>query len=117
MVLVVDDDEAFRRSLTLLLTAYGFQVRGFASGEELLAACDGAERGCLLADVHLPGIDGFRIVELLRGRGVGIPALLMTGRPDPDMRDRAAAAGLPAVLEKPLPGHLLIKAIREALAD
>lgn len=115
MVLVVDDDEAFRRSMTLLLTACGFAVRSFTCGEDLLAACDDEARGCLVIDVHLPGLDGFRTIEQLRARGSTLPALLMTGRPDESMREQAAAGGLPDVLEKPLPGHVLVQAIRTVL--
>ena len=118
-VVVIDDDDAFRHSLTMVLSAFGFEVRSFASAEEFIAVCDsqtrGQTQGCLLIDVHLPGLDGFDAIEELRRRGLSMPALLMTGRPDAAMRERAAAASLPPVMEKPTPAAVLIEAIRRAL--
>jgi FixJ family two-component response regulator len=54
-VFLVDDDEALRRATTRMLTASGFEVRGFASAEEYLAGLDAAAAGCLLLDLRLPG--------------------------------------------------------------
>ncbi len=115
MVVVIDDDDAFRHSLTMMLAAFGFEVRSFASAEEFIAVFDGGTRGCLLIDVHMPGLDGFHAIEELRRRGLSMPALLMSGRPDAAMRKRAAAAGLPPVMEKPTPASVLIDAVRRAL--
>jgi FixJ family two-component response regulator len=66
-------------------------------------------------DIELPGMNGFRIVEELNIRGLTFPTLLMTGRPGKAVNDRATAAGLPPILEKPLAGRTLVDAIRTAL--
>lgn len=117
LLMVVDDDEGFRSSLVMLLSACGFTVRSFASGEDFLAACDEGTDACLIIDVHLPGLDGFQTIDQARRQGLTMPALLMTGRPEAGMHARAAAVGLPPLLEKPTPGHVLLQAIRDALGS
>jgi two-component system, LuxR family, response regulator FixJ len=91
MVLLVDDDEAIRRSLTLLLAACGFEVRCFESGEDLLTTIN-EEPACLVLDIELPGMNGFRIVEELNIRGLTFPTLLMTGRPGKAVKALSALA-------------------------
>ena len=68
LVLLVDDDEAVRRSLKRLLAANGFRVETFASAEELLDASLPEDTGCLVLDVRLPGLDGLGLQRLLAYR-------------------------------------------------
>ena len=66
IVYVVDDDEAVRRSLLMLLFPQGLAVQGFASGEDFLAAVDPQQPGCVILDLRLGGMSGLQVFERLR---------------------------------------------------
>ena len=115
-VIVVDDDAAVRDSLKFALELEGMNVRVYGGGAELLADADALSRGCLVVDYSMPAMDGLELVGRLRGRKVGLPAILITGKANEDLRHRAARAGFRLVLEKPLEDGALVDGIRSALA-
>src|SRR5690349_3294374 len=100
-VFVVDDDEAVRDSLRLLLEADGRLVRDFAGGPELLAGLPDAPAGCLVLDYQMPVIDGLDLLDRLRARKVSLPVIFITGLCDARLRRRARGSGVQAILEKP----------------
>jgi two-component system, LuxR family, response regulator FixJ len=108
MIILIDDDDATRDSVRLLLECEGLLVRDFASCAEFLAAEGTAHPDCLILDIHMPGITGIEFLERLRARGASVPAILMTGDPTPEIGKRAAAADVVAVLEKPFQGSELV---------
>jgi FixJ family two-component response regulator len=65
LVYIVDDDEAVRDSMRLLVESSGFSTRDFASADLFLKA-DSADLGCLLLDLHMPGTSGIELLRLLR---------------------------------------------------
>jgi FixJ family two-component response regulator len=115
-VIVVDDDAAVRDSLKFALELEGMTVRVYGGGAELLADGPVPARGCLVVDYSMPAMNGLELVDRLRGRHVGLPAILITGKADQDLRHRAASAGVRLVLEKPLEDGALVEGIRSALA-
>ena len=100
LVYVVDDDQAVRHSTRFLLESEGYRVETFAGGPELLAAFPGPSPACVLLDQVMTGMDGFEVLGRLRALGASVPVVLITGHPDPGIRMRAKAAGVPLV-EKP----------------
>jgi FixJ family two-component response regulator len=119
-ITIVDDDEAVRHSLQALLEAAGLSVDVYPTGEDFLAAADAARGaaggpGCLILDLHLPGLDGIEILERLRDAGATTPVILISARFDPSTRARAAQAGALALLEKPLRERALLDGIERAL--
>jgi two-component system response regulator FixJ len=115
LISVVDDDEAGRESLAALLGAAGFSVALYGSGEEFLAAFDPTPRGCLLLDVHLPGMTGLEVGAIVNQNVPGFPLILISGRIDYVIRARAADFGALA-LAKPLSDDMLVAAIERAIA-
>ena len=115
VILVVDDDEAVRHSLSNLMESEGFAVCAFSNGRDLLNEVSLPATVCLVVDYHMPGMNGLELVSALRGRGVSIPAILITGNPTEYVRDRAAAIAV-LVLEKPGLGSHLLDCVREAVA-
>jgi two-component system, LuxR family, response regulator FixJ len=115
-VLVVDDDEAVRRSLLFALALEGLDVRAYPDAAALLGEAGLPGRGCLVIDHCMPGMDGVELVGRLRGRAVILPAILITGRATEALRRRAARAGFRQVVEKPFEDGALLDGIRAALA-
>ncbi|MGU3407845.1 response regulator [Methylobacterium brachiatum] len=64
----------------------------------------------------MPDMDAFQLVCRLRERNIGLPAILITGRPLDDLHHRAEAAGFRCVVEKPFEGGSLLESIQDALA-
>jgi FixJ family two-component response regulator len=100
-IFIVDDDPAVLHSTRFLLESEGHPVAAFTSGEALLEAFPGPSPALVLLDQLMPGIDGLEVCSRLRGLDARVPVVLITGHPDPNIRTRAHAAGVPLV-EKPL---------------
>lgn len=111
LVIVVDDDAAVRHSLKFSLELEGFAVRLYAGGPELLRANGLADCACLVIDQNMPGLTGIETVCELRDRHIDVPAILITGRPNPALSASAHRASVD-IIEKPLFGNALIDGIR-----
>jgi len=115
LVIVVDDDAAVRDSLKFSLETEGFRVRAFSSGAELLESSQNEVPSCLVIDQNMPGIAGLELIEMMRARHAGAPAILITGHPSGALKRRAESASIP-IVEKPLLGTLLVDVIRHSIA-
>jgi two-component system response regulator FixJ len=115
LIFIVDDDDAVRDSLRLLLEAHGMIVEDFKTTAEFEAADRGHPRTCLILDLHLPGTGGLDYLASLGEDGPGLPVIMVTGRGDGASRARAIELGAVAFLEKPVDGHELLSAIERAL--
>ena len=101
MIFIVEDDDATRDSLRLLLEAEGFDAQEFAAGRPFLDAARPVTGDCLILDVHMPGMSGLEVLEELRRRACRLPSIVVTAQADGTTRARALAGGDLAVLEKP----------------
>ena len=113
-VFIVDDDEAVRAGLGALLTARGFDVRSFESAETFLSAPPAKANACLLLDVRMPGMSGLELQRELKGRGIALPIIMITGHGDVPMAVAALKGGAVDFLEKPFDADVLLAAIDEA---
>jgi FixJ family two-component response regulator len=112
---VVDDDDSLRTALLRLLTAAGFEVRGYAStGEFLLHPPDGP--GCVLLDVRLPGPSGLELQDAMREHAIDLPVIFLTAHADVCSSVRAMKSGAVDFLEKPVDRDTLLGALARALA-
>lgn len=107
-VILVEDDDAIRRSFQLLLRARGFDVRAYASSGYALSDKQNRSAACLIADLILPGADGFELLHSLRADGWAGPAILISGYMTPERAKQAQDAGFDAILEKPVSDSRLI---------
>lgn len=109
---VVEDDDAVRHSLCTLIESMGCSAHAFASAEAYLAGPGGQGADGLVTDYSLPGMSGVVLLETLRGRGVAIPAIVVSanGR---GIAAAAARAGAAAVLRKPLAAEALSRWLEE----
>ena len=116
-VYVIDDDEAVRDSMRVLLESFGIGVSDYASAGDFLARVSAPANGCMLLDLHMPGMSGLELLELMRRRGWDLPVIVITGRSDDLLKERALRAGVVALLDKPVDESTLMNALDRALAD
>jgi two-component system, LuxR family, response regulator FixJ len=115
MIFIVDDDDATRDSLRLLVECEGFEAHDFVSGRSFLDAVRPADGDCLVLDINMPGMNGFEVLDELRRRGDRLPVIVITAWPDSATRSRARAAGVAAFLEKPNRADELLALIRRVV--
>jgi FixJ family two-component response regulator len=114
-VLVVDDDPSFRRGLQRLLKAEAFQVELFSSADEVLARGPLDGPGCILLDLHLPGINGLDLQAEFVRQGITTPIVFLTGQGDIRSSVTAMRAGAVDFLTKPVPKAALMAALGQAI--
>lgn len=114
---VVDDDDAVRSSLRLLLKSVGLPTVAHASAHEFLAAWDGDQPGCLVLDVRMPGMSGIELQAELNQRGAIIPVIFISGHGDIPMAVEAIQHGAFDFLQKPFRDQDLIDRVQRALAS
>ena len=112
-VCIVDDDDAVRDSLCVLLDSYGMAVRAYASAGQFLEQPATAV-DCLVFDLHMPDMTGLELAETLRARSIATPIIIITGRSDPNLASRLERAGVMVVLSKPVAEEELIASIKSA---
>jgi len=116
LVHIVDDDEAIRRSVSFALKTSGFQVRVYENGTEILKSAPRLEKGCILLDIRMPGMDGLEVQEALKGKGVTLPVIIMTGHGDVALAVRAMKVGAIDFIEKPFEKAVLLAAIEHGIS-
>jgi two-component system, LuxR family, response regulator FixJ len=112
-VYVLDDDDGVRDSITLLLGCEGFRVTAFASGVEFLRRTM-AWFGCVLTDLHMPGMSGIELIEEIRRRDAHIPLIVMTGLPTSAIYEAVDTAQA-RLLVKPFAARELVASVTQAL--
>jgi len=112
---LVDDDPSFLAAVGRMLRASGFKVAAHASAAELLGSVSPESRGCVVADLSMPGVDGLELQALLAGRGIAMPMVFLTGHGDIPSSVRAMRSGAVDFLEKGAPRDNLLTAVTGAL--
>jgi RNA polymerase sigma factor (sigma-70 family) len=115
-VYVVDDDASVRDSLSLMLGLAGYSTRVFGDAESFLIAFDGAWRGCVVADLRLPGMSGIELQQCVRQRNSDLAFVIITAHGDVPAARAAFRAKAVDFIEKPFDEHQLRAAIDMAFA-
>ncbi|MGA9252017.1 MAG: response regulator [Roseobacter sp.] len=116
-VYLVDDDEAVRNALSLLLETVGLTVRSFASPETFLSQVADLTPGCLILDIRMPAISGLKLQEKLTEKDVSWPTVIISGHGDIEACRRAFRNGAIDFLSKPVDEQDLIDAIQKGHAE
>ena len=116
-VFVVDDDEAFRRSVEWLLASVNLKVALFASAQAFLRAVRPGQTGCLVTDVRMPGVSGLDLQRLMAEREIHLPVIVMTAHGDVDMAVRAMKEGAMDFLQKPFNDQVFLDLVQKAIGE
>ncbi len=115
LIAVIDDDESFQAALVELLCSLGYGVRGFASADEFVAAGVAGPYGCIITDIHMPGMSGLDLKQLLASRECRVPVIMITAGADSGLEGRVMSSGAIGLLNKPFEASALIGCLERAL--
>ena len=92
-IFIVDDDESVCRALSILLFTYGFSVKTFICAEDFFNAVPNSVPGCLILDIHMPGLDGWDTQQRLWKSGSSRPVIIMSADKNEGLSERALKTG------------------------
>ena len=114
-VFIIDDDEAVRDSMSMLLETIDLPHECFSSANKFLESYDGSQRGCLVLDIRMPGMNGLELQQRLQERKACLPVIFITGHGDVPMAVEAMRQGALDFMRKPIREQELLDRIQEAL--
>lgn len=115
LIQLVDDDQAVREALALLIGTVGLRVCAWSHPQAFLDGFDREAIGAIVLDVRMPGLGGLAVLEQLRAQGVDQPVLMLTGHGTVELCQRAFKSGAAEFLEKPVDDERLLEAIHQAV--
>jgi len=116
LIAVVDDDLSVRKSLSRLLRSAGYAVRSFGSAQEYLDSMGTPSPGCLVLDVQMPGMSGFKLQARLKDLGLEVPIVFITAHNTPQTGICACQRGTVGLLFKPFDDNALLEVVGKAVA-
>ena len=114
-IFIVDDDESVCRALSVLLVTYGFTVDTFTCAEEFFRAVPNSVPGCLILDIHMPGLDGWKAQQRIIESGSKRPVIIMSVDKHEGLNEKALKAGAAGYLQKPFNAQALVDLINIAV--
>ncbi|HWZ93836.1 MAG TPA: response regulator [Opitutaceae bacterium] len=114
-ILIIDDDPQICKSLRKVLQAEGYEVVLAASGREGLDKFDPVHTDLVMLDINLPGEKGWDVFARITSINALLPIIIITGRQD--QFEMAAAAGVGALIEKPMDMLFLLQTVAEMLVE
>jgi len=120
-VLVVDDDEHVRKTVSLVLKQAGYEVIEAADGEEAMAMIKSYHSGfsaqAIISDIHLPKVNGHDLIAFIRQELPTVPVIVLTGYPDVQGAEALFKQGVVDYLIKPGRAETLLDAVRRAIGE
>jgi FixJ family two-component response regulator len=108
---VVDDDKSVGLATTALLSSANWQVITYLSANEMLIDTRRGELSLVITDIHMPGMDGFALLEAIKQWEQPVPVIFITAYATQDLRDRSIASGVADFFPKPLDDARLLARI------
>ncbi len=115
LIHLIDDDEAVRSSLALLISTVGLRVQAWADPQTFMNGFDRQSVGAIVLDVRMPGISGLSVLDTLKEQRVDQPVIMLTGHGTVEMCRRAFKAGAAEFLEKPVDDEALLEALQSSV--
>jgi FixJ family two-component response regulator len=113
-IYIVDDDESVCRALKTLLRTFDFEVKTFNSAKTFFDTVPHDQPGCLVLDIHMPGLDGWAAQKKIVNSGSKRPVIFISAELQENAADRALKAGAVGYLQKPVNGQTLVDLINVA---
>jgi len=114
-IYILDDDVSVLRSLKLLLVSYGFAVNTFSTAEEFFNEVPNSAEGCMILDIHMPGLNGWDTQKRLKKAGYSLPVIVITADKDDRFKEKSLKAGAVGFLLKPFEDHYLLHMVNRVL--
>jgi two-component system response regulator FixJ len=115
LIHLIDDDEAVRSSLALLISTVGLRAQPWGDPQTFIDSFDREGIGAIVLDVRMPGISGLTVLDTLMAQKVDQPVIMLTGHGTIDMCRRAFKSGAAEFLEKPVDDERLLEALQTAV--
>jgi RNA polymerase sigma factor (sigma-70 family) len=115
LIHLIDDDDAVRAGLALLIGTVGLRVQAWADPQEFMRGFDRQGIGAIVLDVRMPGISGLTVLDQLVEQGVDQPVIMLTGHGTVELCRRAFKSGATEFLEKPVDDEVLLEALQNAV--
>lgn len=115
LIQIVDDDDAVREGLSLLIGTVGLRTAGWHDPQAFLGGFDREAIGAIVLDLRMPGTSGLAVLDELRAQGVDQPVIMLTGHGTVEACRRAFKAGAAEFLEKPVDDERLLEALHQAV--
>lgn len=115
IVYIVDDDQAIRQAMEMLMRSVGLEFEVFNSADQFLENHSNDRAGCLVLDIRMPGLGGLELQEKLLELGSGLPIIFITGHGDVPMAVEAMQKGAVDFIQKPFRDQELLDRISQAL--
>ncbi|QPL04673.1 MULTISPECIES: response regulator transcription factor [Actinomyces] len=116
-ILVVEDEPHIASFLLKGLKAAGFSAEATASGNEAIGLAVHDRADLIILDVGLPDVDGFTVLEQIRGQGVRVPVIMLTARSSVEARVKGLEGGADDYMPKPFSFEELLARVRLRLRD
>jgi FixJ family two-component response regulator len=116
-VYVVDDDLSICRALKILLMSFGYVVKTFVSADRFFESVLTQATGCLVLDVHMPGLDGWETQKRLVSSGSKLSIIFISADKNGGQNERALKAGAIGFLSKPFSAQELVDLIQLAFVS
>jgi len=116
-VYVIDDDDAARLSLELLLQSRNFMVTTYNSGAAFLQSLPQIKSGCIITDVRMPDLNGIDLLKRLKGLDVRMPVIVVTGHGDVPIAVEAMKLGAADFFEKPYDRGKMVAAVQSVFGE
>ncbi len=117
VVHIVDDDDAVRDSLAMLMNSVGIDARQYPSANAFLEASPPDTTGCVVLDVRMPGLSGLQLFKEMNRRRMSWPVLFITGHGDVPMAVEAMRDGAFDFVQKPFRENELLERVQQAIAQ
>ncbi len=119
-ILVVDDEPDVREAIRMQLETANYNVLEAENGEEAIKVLRSADNmvnvGVILCDIRMPKVNGLECIQFLRQEAPGIPTVVVTAYPDPELAANLMAKGVKDYLVKPVEREKLLGVVGELVA-
>src|SRR5215813_11446818 len=115
-ILLADDSVTIQKVIELTFMDEDFEVRAVSNGDEALALLPDLKPDFVIADVHMPGANGYEVCRRSKELRPDVPVLLLVGTFEPFDEAQARAVGADSHLKKPFDSQELLQRVEELLA-